>query len=98
MNLPESGVQQVWINGSFVTAKEAPNDVDWCWSLIRVEEKGLDPVLLDFSQGREAMKEKYGVDFFPNVIESVSREVFYRFFQQNRDLEPMGILLVEIRG
>jgi len=97
-NLREAGVQRVWINGSFVTTKEEPNDVDGCWDPSQVDEKELDPVLLDFSKGRAAMKEKYGVDFFPNVIEGISGKVFYRFFQQNRDLEPKGILLVEIGG
>lgn len=97
-NLREAGVQRVWINGSFVTTKEEPNDVDGCWDPRQVDEKELDPVLLDFSKGRAAMKEKYGVDFFPNVIEGISGKVFYRFLQQNRDLEPKGILLVEIGG
>lgn len=97
-NLREAGVQRVWINGSFVTAKEEPNDVDGCWDPRQIDENNLDPVFLDFSRRRAAMKEKYGVDFFPNVIEGTSGEVFYRFFQKNRDLESKGILLVELGG
>ncbi len=27
------------------------------------------------------MKKKYGVDFFPNIVEGASGENFYKFFQ-----------------
>ena len=35
----KAGCQTVYINGSFVTSKELPNDYDCCW-----EEAGVDPV------------------------------------------------------
>lgn len=97
-NLMEAGVHRVWINGSFVTSKNNPNDIDGCWDPRDVDEDKLDPVLLDFSRGRAAMKETYGVDFFPNVVEGVSGMLFYIFFQHNRDLEQKGILLIEVGG
>ena len=30
-NLKEAGCLTVYINGSFVTAKQVPNDFDACW-------------------------------------------------------------------
>jgi uncharacterized protein DUF6932 len=62
-NLQASGVRRVFIDGSFVTTKTAPNDVDGCWEWHgAVNIDALDPVLLDFSHHRGAMQEKHGID------------------------------------
>jgi len=99
-NLREAGVPRLFIDGSFITDQAEPADVDGCWDVdeqIRVE--ALDPVLLDFSGQRQAMKEKYGVDFFiANTIELGSGMPFVEFFQLNRDGHPKGILAIELRG
>ncbi len=44
------------------------------------------------------MKEKYGVEFFPNIVEGDSGQYFYKFFQRNRSIEPKGILLISFEG
>ncbi len=54
--LAAAGCQAVFINGSFVTRKAEPNDFDACWSSVGVDPERLDPVLLDFSDGRKAQK------------------------------------------
>ena len=41
VNLKGAGCQTAYINGSFVTRKELPNDYDACW-----EETGVDPEAL----------------------------------------------------
>lgn len=41
-NLKRAGCHTVYVDGSFVTAKEFPNDFDACW-----EEAGVDPWVLD---------------------------------------------------
>jgi len=30
-NLSSAGVRRIWINGSFITDKDEPEDVDGCW-------------------------------------------------------------------
>ena len=96
-NLVSAGVQDVYIDGSFISEKEVPNDIDGCWlpNPSTVSSK-IDPVLLDFSYSRKKMKEKYGVDFFPaNCIEGPSGEPFLKFFQMDRDGKPKGIIKIE---
>jgi len=97
-NLEAAGARRVWIDGSFVTDKPEPADIDGCWDPAGVDPDLLDPVLLDFKEFRAAMKGKYGVDFFPNVIEGASGKVFYRFFQYDRDQAQRGILLLNLGG
>ena len=93
-NLQAAGVQKIWIDGSFVTSKKEPNDVDGCWEYTeRVDLGRIDPVFL--AESRAPMKGKYGVELFPAfVIEAGSGLPFPKFFQVNRDGEPKGILVV----
>ena len=53
------------LDGSFVTAKPVPGDYDGAWETEGVDPGRLDPVLLDFRNGRAAMKAKYLGDLFP---------------------------------
>jgi hypothetical protein len=94
-NLEGAGVRQVWIDGSFVTKKPNPGDVDGCWDPVGVDPDLLDPVFLDFTDFGKAMKDKYGVDFYPNVVEAGSGQVFSRFFQSDRNQNPRGILTIK---
>ena len=94
-NFGRSGVRTLWINGSFITDKEEPNDIDGCWEYIPVvDSEKLDPVFLGT---REEMKDKYGLDFFiANIIEMGSGLPFPQFFQVNRDGDPKGIIVVKL--
>ena len=95
-NFELSGVRTIWVNGSFVTDKEQPNDIDGCWEYTQsVNAETLDTVFLQPS--RKAMKEKYGLDFFiANIIEAESGLPFPKFFQVNRNGEAKGILVVKL--
>jgi len=97
-NLKAAGVRRVFIDGSFVTTKANPNDVDGCWEWSEdVNLDLLDPVFLDFSRQRQAMKEKYGLDFFlANWVEAGSGLTFLDFFQLNRSDEPKGIVMLKV--
>lgn len=94
--LAEGGCRQIWLNGSFVTAKEFPGDFDACWDTGGVELDSLDPILLDLSHGRAAQKAKFGGELFPNVIEQASGLSFAEFFQNERDTSRKGIVIVQI--
>ena len=95
--LRSAGVKDIYIDGSFVDDKELPNDIDGCWLYMpSVITKKIDPVLLDFSKGRQKMKDKYGVDFvLANFIEGLSGKPFVDFFQTDRDGNPKGIVKIK---
>jgi hypothetical protein len=94
-NFEAAGVKTIWLNGSFVTGKKEPNDIDGCWEYHDlIDIKILDPVFLG---DRKEMKNKYGLDFFiANIIEAESGLPFPKFFQKNRDGDPKGILVVNL--
>lgn len=94
-NLKKAGVKTIWVDGSFVTDKSEPNDIDGCWEYTNsVDHKALDKVFLE---SREKMKKKYGLDFFiSNIIEGRSNLPFPKFFQVNREGKAKGILVVKL--
>jgi len=95
-NMKSAGVKTIWIDGSFVTDKQEPSDIDGCWEYTTaVDLKKLDPVFLERS--RNAMKQKYGLDFFiSNIIEFDSGLPFPKFFQLNKDHSPKGIVVLKL--
>lgn len=76
-----AGCRTVFLDGSFVTDKPNPADFDCCWDPVGVDDTRLDPVLLDFSQGRIAQKLKYGGEFFPSRADAEGSLTFLDFFQ-----------------
>ena len=96
-NFVSSNVETLWIDGSFVTDKEEPNDIDGCWEYT----DSVDTTILDtvFLGPRVEMKKKYGLDFFmANITEAGSGLPFPNFFQVNRDGDPKGIIVVRLGG
>lgn len=92
--LRAAGCRRVYINGSFVTSKERPNDIDVCWDIEGVDPDALDPVFFDFDDGRAAQKARFGAEFFPaQVPEGLTGRTFLEFFQIDRQTgEPKGII------
>ena len=95
-NLKSAGCKRIFVNGSFVTSKQQPNDFDALWDIDGVDPEKLDPVLLDFSERRAAQKGKYFGEFFPaQMVETGTGRLFLDFFQIDQET---GILkgIVEI--
>ena len=94
-NFALAGVTTLWIDGSFITDKESPNDIDGCWEYTTaVDLEKLNPIFL---ASREDMKKEFGLDFFiANIIEAGSGLPFPKFFQVNRDGYAKGILVVKL--
>ena len=84
----------MYINGSFVTSKERPNDIDVCWDIDGVDPDALDLVFFDFDDGRAAQKARFGAEFFPaQAPEGVTGRTFLEFFQVDKQTgEPKGII------
>jgi hypothetical protein len=98
-NLEQGGCRKVYIDGGFVTRKVKPNDFDACWSVEGVNDQLLDPVLLDFSNRRARMKEKYKGELFIAEARADldSGRRFLEYFQRDkRTGKPKGIVGIEI--
>lgn len=92
--LRRAGCRRVYIDGSFVTVKREPGDYDACWDLEEVDVEILDPIFLDFSNGRKAQKQKYLGEFFPAQLpEGATGRLFLEFFQTDKETgKPKGIV------
>jgi len=90
--LKGAGCHRVYIDGSFVTAKKLPNDVDVCWDIDGVDPISLDSVFFDFSNGRAAQRARFGAEFFP--AQAPQRlKTFLDFFQIDKVTgRPKGII------
>jgi hypothetical protein len=93
-----AGCTRLWLNGSFVTAKDDPADFDACWDPHGVDLDTLDPAFLDFDDGRACQKAQFGGEFFPNVVETGSGLDFADFFQNERDGGRKGIVVLTLKG
>ena len=99
-SLTAAGCARVYLDGSFVTDKEAPGDFDACWEAGGVDPDLLDPVLLDFSDRRAAQKARYGGELFPaQVAAEPGGTVFLEYFQRDRQTgEPKGIVALDLEA
>src|SRR5580693_9459980 len=85
-SLRSAGCEGVYLNGSFVTAKEVPGDFDGCWEVTSVDPTKLDPVLLTFDRARVTQKAKYFGELFPaSMLELGSSRTFLDFQQIDKN-------------
>ena len=97
LNLKQSGCNSIFLNGSFTTGKNHPNDFDACWDPYGVDLIKLDPILLDFSNKRSAQKKKYGGELFIINNNKKSGISFLDFFQIDRYTgHRKGILFLDL--
>ena len=96
--LASAGCGLVYIDGSFVTRKAIPGDFDACWSIEEVDGDMLDPIFLDFSDGRATQKVHFGGELFPAELpEGESGKVFLDFFQTDRETgKKKGIVAIAL--
>ena len=79
--LHEAGCRKIFLDGSFITEKPIPADFDVCWDPAGVDHTKLDPVFLDFSDGRKKQKERFHGEFFPANCLADGQRFFFDFFQ-----------------
>jgi hypothetical protein len=80
-----AGCSLIYLDGSFVSGKPKPGDFDACWDPSGIDPANLDPVFLDFTNGREAQKKAFKVEFFPSSMMCADvGQTFVKFFQQDR--------------
>jgi hypothetical protein len=95
--LQSAHCRTVYIDGSFVTANDAPDDFDACWESDGVDVATLDPVLLDFSEGRRAQKERYWGELLPaDMVAEPAGISVLDFFQRDRVSQSKGIVKIDL--
>ena len=100
-DLSAIGCKTIYIDGSFITKKLLPKDMDICW-----ESRGLDlnivrrfmPILWSLGFPRNEQQNRYHADIFPaNCIEGASSRCFLDFFQFDKNTgKAKGIIKLEI--
>jgi hypothetical protein len=97
-SLRAAGCKRVYVDGSFVTAKEVPNDWDGCWDTDGVDLRALDPILRQFANKRAAQKSKYLGEFFPaNMTKGGAGKMFLEFFQTDKETgDAKGIVALDL--
>ncbi|SEM70815.1 hypothetical protein [Bradyrhizobium sp. OK095] len=91
-NLAGAGCRSVLLDGSFVSLKHLPEDYDGAWDTQGVDPGLIDPVLLDFSNGRAAMKTKYLGELFPASAAAAPGVLYRDFFMKDRNGIPKGVV------
>jgi hypothetical protein len=82
--LRDAGCSTAFLDGSYVTEKQDPGDFDACWDPAGVDPTLLDPVLLDFSNGRRNQKQKYRGEFVPSSARADAMRTFVDYFQVDK--------------
>jgi hypothetical protein len=97
-SLRDAGCRRVYIDGSFVTAKEAPGDFDACWEIADVDPELLDPVLLTFANARADQKHRFHGELFPAESAADPHGTrFVDYFQRDKLTgEPKGIVALNL--
>jgi hypothetical protein len=94
-NLAGAGCRSVLVDGSFVTAKDLPNDYDAAWEMLGVDPNRLDPVFFDFRNSRAAMKLKFRGEFFPADLAAKPGILYRDFFMRDKNGMPKGLIQLD---
>ncbi len=98
-NLRDAGCPFVLLDGSFISTKPIPNDVDGCWEYSpQMDLAVIDQAFIRLTAtDRAALKARYGMDFFiADMIEGGSGQPFSAFFQRDRAGNPKGIVRLDL--
>lgn len=97
-SLKAAGCKRAYIDGSLITSKDVPTDFDGCWEPDGVSPPLLDPVLLEFADGRVAQKTKFlGELFIAETRVLGIGSTFLEFFQQDKETgDPKGIIGIDL--
>lgn len=101
VSLRSCGCQRLYVDGSFVTSKEFPNDYDVAWEPAGVDLgklKFLEPVFFNFANRRAAQKATYLGEFFPSsAAADPAGNTFLEFFQIDKNTgNRKGIIALDL--
>lgn len=94
------GCRRIYLNGSFVTAKEVPGDFDACWETTGVNLPRLGliaPEFFDLRRDRREQKRRYGgelIAFDPTRVDEIP---IIAVFQRDKQTDaPKGIISIAL--
>lgn len=98
LHLKAVGCRALYVDGSFVTDREIPNDYDACWDVHGVKAEKVDKLLLQFSDEAKAeIQDKYKGDIRPDSFSPMETSGTYlEFFQMDRDGNRKGIIRLSL--
>lgn len=93
-------IERVYIDGSFVTDKPRPSDIDVCYDAPEgADLSGMFPIYPPKGWVRDLSIEEYSAEFLPSdMIELKSGKPFLEFFQTDKENRPRGVVLIELAG
>ena len=94
-----AGCKYIYLDGSFVTNKQFPNDYDICWDVTGVDDSTLFnniPELFDFNNGRINQKGLFYGEFIPFDPRKIGTYSILEFFQYNRNNQKKGIIGIKV--
>lgn len=96
--LRNAGCRTAYVDGSFVTARDVPDDFDACWDPIGVNLGLLDNALTTFTDRRALQKLKYRGELFPlDGDADRNGTTFLRFFQTDKNSgRTKGIIMINL--
>lgn len=97
--LKAANVHTAYVDGSFVTSKDAPRDYDACWEMEDLQPELLDPVFLEL-EDTFIQKAKYRGEFSPvDSRDTTAQRTFLQMFQIDKiTSRPKGIIAIDLRG
>jgi len=87
---------RLYLNGSFITNKELPNDYDACWDVENIR-KSIDPLLLNPFKQLAEIRTKYKGDVFPRIPELLKGIDHLDVFQKDIDVNLKGVIAIDLR-
>jgi hypothetical protein len=100
--LSRSGIDRVYVGGSFVTRKEIPGDLDMLVHTKSPLTSTVDNTLnslrgMRFNETQPPAKRLYGVDLMQGKAVNGLNCEHLRFFCGNRDKETVGIIELQLK-
>lgn len=101
-HLRKCNCKRVYLNGSFSSDCDWPNDFDLCYDTDGVDYKKMltdFPTILDFREQRKFQKMKYKGEIFPaTTLAAPPRKVYLDFFQEDKnDGSRKGIISITLK-
>jgi hypothetical protein len=92
----EFGCNHLYVDGSFVTSKTFPSDIDLCWdpAFLNYQKMIIKyPVFFNYDYERAMQKAVYGCEFLPmTVVAKPPSTLYIDFFQKDKYDNPKGIV------
>jgi hypothetical protein len=88
----------VYIDGSFVSSKQLPSDVDVCFECAEDHWEFANLMIGDFWKDQDKFQNEFGCNIFPSNLFTDGGKLYYLdFFQRIKNTDiPKGILKIKL--